>query len=63
MVIYFINSKELLENLSLVINSKKKTKRYKKKVGYNMYIMQQSAWLVVNPTTVYMVSSLIEQTQ
>ena len=28
-------------------------KRYKKKVGYNFDIMQQSACLVLNPITVY----------
>ena len=41
----------LLENLILVIN-KNIIKRYKN-VGYNLYIMWQSACLVVNPIMVY----------
>ena len=52
MVISFINSNELLENLILVINSKKIVKRYIG-VGYNLDIMRQSACLVLNPITVY----------
>ena len=51
MVILFINSNELLENLILVINSKI-VKRYIR-VGYNLDIMRQSACLVLNPITVY----------
>ena len=53
MVIMFINSKELLENLILVIQLEEIIKRYKKKVGYNLDIMRQSICLVVNPFTVY----------
>ena len=52
MVIKSINSNELLENLILVINSKKIVKRYIR-VGYNLDIMRQSACLVLNPITVY----------
>ena len=52
MVILFINSNELLENLILVINSKKIVKRYIR-VGYNLDILQQSACLVLNPIMVY----------
>ena len=51
MVIYLINSKELLENL-ILDQFKKIIKRYKK-VGYNLDIMRQSACRVVNPITVY----------
>ena len=47
-----INSDELLENLILVIISKKIVKRYIK-VGYNLDVMRQSACLVLNPITVY----------
>ena len=52
MVIWFINSNELLENLILVINSKKIVKRCIR-VGYNLDIMRQSACLVLTPITVY----------
>ena len=52
MVILFINSNELLENLILVINSKKIVKRYIR-VGYNLDILQKSACLVLNPIMVY----------
>ena len=52
MVIKSINSNELLENLILVINSKKIVKRYIR-VGYNLDIMRQSACLILNPITVY----------
>ena len=52
MVIQFINSNELLENLILVINSKKIVKRYIK-IGYSLDVMPQSACLVLNPITVY----------
>ena len=31
----------------------KKVIKHYKRVGYNMDILQQSAWLVVNPITVY----------
>ena len=55
MVIQFINSNELLENLILVINSKKIVKRYIR-VGKHATI----CILVLNPNTVIaMVSSLI----
>ena len=37
MVIYFINSKELLENLSLVINSKRKPNVIKKSWIQHVY--------------------------
>ena len=50
MVIWFINSTELLKTLILVINSKKIIKRYEK-VGYNLDIMRQSALLIYNPIT------------
>ena len=46
MVIKFINSKELLEYLFLVINLKRLSKGFKK-VGYNLDIMRHSACLVV----------------
>ena len=52
MVIKFINSNELLEDLILVINSNKVVKR-NIRVGYNLDIMRQSACLVLNPITVY----------
>ena len=52
MVVLFINSKELLENLILVISSKGKSNVIKE-VGYNMGITQQTACLVVNPITLY----------
>ena len=52
MVIQFINSNELLENLILVINSKKIVKRYIK-IGYSLDVMPQSACLVLKPITVY----------
>ena len=52
MVIKSINSNELLENLILVINSKKIVKRYIR-VGYNLDIMRQSACLILNLITVY----------
>ena len=52
MVIQFMNLKELLENLVLVVNLKKIMKRYKR-VRCNMDIMRQSACLVLNPITVY----------
>ena len=51
MVILFINSKELLENHILVINSKRLSNVIK--LGHNLDIMQQSACLDVNPITVY----------
>ena len=52
MVIYFINSKGLLEKKRLNFSDqlKKTTKRYKI-VGYNMDIMLQSAYLIANPIT------------
>ena len=46
-----MNLKELLENLILVINLKRLLNIIKK-LGYNMDIMRQSAYLVVNPITV-----------
>ena len=49
MVILFINSKELLENLILVINSTRLSNIIKKTVGYNLDIMRHSACLVENP--------------
>ena len=52
MVISFINSKELLENLRLVIISKRLSNVIKKN-GYNLDIMRHSACLVINPITVY----------
>ena len=52
MVIKFINSNELLENLILVINSKKIVKRYIR-VGYNLDIMRLSACLLLSPIMVY----------
>ena len=45
-------TKELLENLILVINSKKFYKSYIK-VEYNLGVMRQSACVVLNPITVY----------
>ena len=51
MVILFVNSKELLENLILVINSKKYSNV--EKSGCNMDIIRQSSCLVVNRITVY----------
>ena len=48
MAILFINLKELLESLILMIDLK-----ISLNVGYNMVIMRQSACLVVNPITVY----------
>ena len=44
-------SKKLLATLILVINSKRLSNVIKKKVGYNLDIMRQSACLVVNPIT------------
>ena len=41
-----------MENLILVVNSKKIVKRYIR-VGYNLDIMRQSACLVLNPIMVY----------
>ena len=49
MVILFINSKELLKNLILVIN----LKILLSNVGYNLDVTRPSACLVLNPTTVY----------
>ena len=62
MVIKFINSKELLENQTLVINSKRLSNVIKK-VGYNLEdIVRQSACLVLNQSRfIAMVSSLIAQ--
>ena len=61
MVIWLINSKELLENLILVINSKRLSNVIKK-VGYNLDIMRQSACLVVNLITVYSYGFLFNST-
>ena len=47
MVINFINSNELLKNSILVINSKRLSNVIK--VGYNLDIMRQSAFIVLNP--------------
>ena len=52
MVIVFMNTKELLENQMLVINSKRLSNVIKK-VRYNLDIMGQTAYLVVNPITFY----------
>ena len=52
MVIKFINSNELLENLILVTKFKKIAKRYIR-VGYNLDILRQSACLVLNLIKVY----------
>ena len=51
MVILFINLKELLESLILVINIRILLYVIKR-VGYNVDIIRQSACLVVNPITV-----------
>ena len=53
MVIKFINSKELLENLILVSDQFIKIVKRYIRVGYNLGIMRQSACLVLNPITVY----------
>ena len=50
MVIKFINSKEFLENVILVINSKRLSNV---KAGYALDVVRQSACLVLNTTTVY----------
>ena len=52
MVNKYINSSELLEQLSLVISVQKIIKRYIK-VGYNLDVMRQYACLVLNSITVY----------
>ena len=54
MVILFINSKELLENLILAIGDqfRKIIKRYKK-VGYNLDVMRQSTCLVLKIVSGY----------
>ena len=53
MVIWSKNSDELLENLILVVNSKRYIVKRYIRVGYNLDIMRQSACLVLNPITVY----------
>ena len=45
--------KRIVRNPNFSDQFKKIIKRYKKKVGYNMDIMRQSACLVVNPIMVY----------
>ena len=52
MAIYFINSKELLENLIFIISLKDHYNHYGS-VVYSMGVMRKSACLVINPITVY----------
>ena len=59
MVIKFINLKELLENLILVINSKKIIKRYKKLDITCIKCDGLHAWLQTQSQFIAMVSSLI----
>ena len=51
-----MNSKELLKKLIIVINSKKRIKRYVK-ARNNLDVMRQSACLVLNPIMVYRTQS------
>ena len=61
MVTWFINLKQIVGKPSFSDRFKSIIKRYKT-VTYNMYIMRQSAYLVVNPITVYSCGFLLNCT-